>query len=60
MSTLNIDQATDSIEPARSYHHGNLRETLLLKGLALLESSENADISLRELAREVGVSANAA
>ncbi len=60
VSTLNIDQATDSTEPARSYHHGNLRETLLLKGLELLESSEDADISLRELAREVGVSANAA
>ena len=60
MSTLNIDQVTDGAEHARSYHHGNLRETLLLKGLALLESSQNADISLRELAREVGVSANAA
>lgn len=45
---------------ARSYHHGNLRETLLIKGIELLEASENADISLRELAREVGVSANAA
>ncbi len=60
VSTLKIDQATDSTEPVRSYHHGNLRETLLFKGLELLESSENADISLRELAREVGVSANAA
>jgi len=50
----------DSMAHARSYHHGNLRETLLLKGIELLESSENADISLRELAREVGVSANAA
>ncbi len=60
VSTLNIDQVTDGAEQARSYHHGNLRETLLLKGLELLESSENADISLRELAREVGVSANAA
>lgn len=60
VSTHNIDQATDSAEQTRSYHHGNLRETLLLKGLELLESSENADISLRELAREVGVSANAA
>ncbi|GAC1371421.1 MAG: hypothetical protein NVS3B3_04860 [Aquirhabdus sp.] len=60
VSTLSIDQAIDGSEQARSYHHGNLRETLLLKGLELLESSENADISLRELAREVGVSANAA
>ena len=60
VSTPNMNQVTDGVEQARSYHHGNLRETLLLKGLELLESSENADISLRELAREVGVSANAA
>jgi AcrR family transcriptional regulator len=60
VSTLNIDPVTDGAEQARNYHHGNLRETLLLKGLELLESSETADISLRELAREVGVSANAA
>ncbi len=43
-----------------SYHHGNLRRSLLDKSLELLESRENAEISLRELAREVGVSTNAA
>jgi AcrR family transcriptional regulator len=59
VSTLNIDQSTDGIEQPRQYHHGNLREALLIKGLELLESSRDADISLRELAREVGVSANA-
>lgn len=60
VSTLNIDPTTDGAEQARNYHHGNLREALLMKGLELLESSQDADISLRELAREVGVSANAA
>ncbi len=41
-----------------SYHHGNLREALLAKGLEMLEAGE-ADFSLRELTRRVGVSANA-
>jgi len=45
---------------SNNYHHGNLRRSLLDKGLELLESRENAEISLRELAREVGVSTNAA
>jgi AcrR family transcriptional regulator len=42
-----------------SYHHGNLREALVLQGLSSLEASDKADVSLRELARQVGVSANA-
>jgi AcrR family transcriptional regulator len=41
------------------YHHGNLRMALVEQGLAMLESSDRADLSLRELARQVGVSANA-
>ncbi len=46
--------------PARGYHHGNLRAALVAEGLAALEESERADVSLRELARRVGVSPNAA
>lgn len=42
------------------YHHGNLRTALVEQGLVLLEASDQADLSLRELARRVGVSANAA
>ncbi len=42
------------------YHHGNLRSTLIEQGLALLETSAQGELSLRELARQVGVSANAA
>lgn len=45
-----------------AYHHGNLRQALLDAGLALLEAGaagEPGELSLRELARRVGVSANA-
>ena len=45
--------------PARSYHHGDLRSALVEAGLKALETTEFADISLRHLAREVGVSATA-
>lgn len=41
---------------ARPYHHGNLREALLAAGERALETTGAADLSLRELAREVGVS----
>ena len=41
---------------ARPYHHGNLREALLLAGEQALETGGAQNLSLRELAREVGVS----
>jgi AcrR family transcriptional regulator len=41
------------------YHHGNLRDALLAGALAMLESGAGESFSLRELARQVGVSANA-
>jgi AcrR family transcriptional regulator len=41
---------------ARPYHHGNLREALLHAGESALESGGVQNLSLRELAREVGVS----
>lgn len=44
----------------RTYHHGNLRAALIEAGLAALEKSEQGELSLRAIAREVGVSANAA
>ena len=43
----------------RAYHHGDLRAALIEAGLRHLESGGAADISLRQLAREVGVSATA-
>ncbi|MFM8819089.1 MAG: TetR/AcrR family transcriptional regulator [Phenylobacterium sp.] len=40
----------------RPYHHGDLRKALLEAGRRLLEVEGNADISLRAVAREAGVS----
>jgi AcrR family transcriptional regulator len=47
------------ILPDRAYHHGDLRAALVEAGMKHLESGGEADISLRQLAREVGVSATA-
>lgn len=44
---------------AAGYHHGHLREALVDAGLQVLEEMDRADLSLREVARRVGVSANA-
>ena len=46
-------------QPVRSYHHGDLRAALVAAGLKALETTAIADLSLRQLAREVGVSATA-
>lgn len=43
----------------RTYHHGDLRSALIEAGLAMLAGSDAEDISLRELARQVGVSPTA-
>ena len=51
VSTLKVEQ--------RAYHHGDLRAALVAAGLQAVESTDIADISLRGLAREVGVSATA-
>ncbi len=40
-----------------SYHHGNLREALVAAGLEALTQKDSDDFSLREVARNVGVSA---
>jgi AcrR family transcriptional regulator len=46
-------------ESTRAYHHGDLRSALIQAGLAALESAPIEDLSLRAMAREVGVSATA-
>lgn len=48
--------------PARenTYHHGDLRNALVLTAVRLIEEDGLAEFSLRGTAREVGVSANAA
>jgi AcrR family transcriptional regulator len=42
-----------------TYHHGDLRAALIETGLRLLAERAADDLSLREVAREVGVSATA-
>ena len=48
-----------SISPERNYHHGDLRSALVEAGMAALEHADADAVSLRELARKVGVSATA-
>ncbi len=43
----------------RAYHHGDLRASVLAAGLARLDADAQADLGLRALARDVGVSATA-
>lgn len=43
----------------RSYHHGDLRAALIDAALALVEEAGGDEVSLREVARRVGVSATA-
>ena len=40
----------------RPYHHGNLRVALLARAVEVVDERGAADLSLRELARDVGVS----
>ena len=42
-----------------AYHHGDLRAALIQEGLRELAVARGDDLSLREIARAVGVSANA-
>jgi AcrR family transcriptional regulator len=42
--------------PARPYHHGNLRQSLIDEGLAMLEADGLAALSLRAIAARAGVS----
>lgn len=43
-----------------AYHHGDLRNALISSAVRLIEQRGEASFSLREAARDVGVSANAA
>lgn len=53
-----VTVSTSNAEP-RTYHHGDLRAALVAAGLRALETTDISNISLRALAREVGVSATA-
>ena len=52
-NSVNMKKAKDS------YHHGDLRAALVAAGLKLLEKRDFEQLSLREVARNVGVSATA-
>jgi AcrR family transcriptional regulator len=53
-NNVNINRMTQ-----KKYHHGDLRAAALETGTELLKSRDADDLGLRELAREVGVSATA-
>ena len=42
-----------------AYHHGSLREALVAAGMEALDGPDGKEVSLRELARKVGVSPTA-
>lgn len=53
------DPANDLASARASYHHGDLRQALIDEGMRLLGQREADALSLREIARNVGVSATA-
>lgn len=55
-NSVNINAGAATAKP---YHHGDLRGALIEAGLRLLQSRTADDLSLREMSREVGVSATA-
>lgn len=56
-NSVNIENARDA--DGERYHHGDLRSALIEEGLKRLESGPAEALSLREVARNVGVSATA-
>lgn len=58
--TTRISPAAAPSTPSTPYHHGNLRAALIEAGLQALRDKPAHELSLRDLARQVGVSANAA
>lgn len=58
-STLGLVVTVSTSKGARAYHHGDLRAALLEAGLSALSTTSLEEISLRQIARDVGVSATA-
>jgi AcrR family transcriptional regulator len=55
---VNMDENSNSVNMRkRPYHHGDLRAALVQEGLRLLAARDAESLSLREVARGVGVSA---
>jgi len=55
MSTTTSLSTLETV-PERPYHHGNLRAALLAQAASIVRERGVEELSLRELAREVGVS----
>lgn len=53
------DNSVNIKNDKRGYHHGDLRSALVQAGLELLKTRSADEVSLREIARLVGVSATA-
>src|ERR1700726_1051447 len=56
MSTTTLSARLPNAMTERPYHHGNLRAALLAQAERTVRERGVQDLSLRELAREVGVS----
>jgi len=48
-----------STKPRSTYHHGDLRQSLIDSAIALINEAGVSDLSLRQVARRIGVSHNA-
>lgn len=59
MAKAKTDRAADEPASARSYHHGNLRQALLEAALKLAQLYGPERVSVREAARQIGVSPGA-
>jgi len=53
------DNSVNMKKAKNAYHHGDLRAALVTEALSLLEKRDLEELSLREVARNVGVSATA-
>jgi AcrR family transcriptional regulator len=56
MAKLKTERGTDKAVSARGYHHGNLRRALLEAALELAQQHGPERVSVREAARQIGVS----
>ena len=54
-----VNIKSDGATAAGAYHHGDLRAAVIAAGLKRLEEGDGAELGLRALARDVGVSATA-
>ena len=53
-----MTQTTENLQ-VKTYHHGDLHNSLIMKGMEMLKDRDISDISLRQIAREIGVGHNA-